>query len=424
MADAANDVAALNGLFKDQFHSDIENLIPQHAILQRGLVEWVPSDKQNGEFYSVPTLLRSNQGVTYLGEAGSVSSLKDAKPGVMKEAQIKGSEINVRGQLGYKALSQAATAGARAFKKAMAWLVDDLANVAFSRVEIAALYGQTGLGKVESIAETSATVGTIVITEATFAPGIWVLLEGATIDSFTGTAINNSDGALTITNVNTNTRTLTVTYAGGSPFSGEVSIGDDLYFEGAYSGTTTWSEMIGLYKQFTDTSSTLFNIARATYTLAQGNTKSSVASISKAKIVDAAMLAVDKGCLSDLVCLVSTKAWAVLNAEDMALRTFDSSYNSKMSKSGANELVYENVNGQIKVVCHPMVKYGEAFIFNPEDVLWVGSAKPTFEIPGRTDQFFDLVSGKNAVELQNYADLAIYALKPAQCVMMTGITYS
>ncbi len=74
-------------------------------------------------------------------------------------------------------------------------------------------------------------------------------------------------------------------------------------------------------------------------------------------------------------------------------------------------------------MCHPFVKAGEAFIFAPEDVIWVGSSKPTFEIPGLDKEFFRLVDGYNAIELQNYADLAIYALKPAQCVVMTGITY-
>jgi hypothetical protein len=125
-----------------------------------------------------------------------------------------------------------------------------------------------------------------------------------------------------------------------------------------------------------------------------------------------------------MVCLVSTKAWAVLAADDMALRSFDESYDPAKSQSGSREILYENINGSIKVICHPMVKYGDAFLFNPEDVMWVGSSKPTFEIPGMPERFFRLLDAKNAVELQNYADLAIYALKPCQTVFMTGITYS
>ena len=70
-----------------------------------------------------------------------------------------------------------------------------------------------------------------------------------------------------------------------------------------------------------------------------------------------------------------------------------------------------------------MVKNGTALIFNPDDVMWIGSSKPTFEIPGMEGRFFRLVDNTNAVELQNYSDLAIYALKPSQTVVVTKITY-
>lgn len=420
-AGPANDVNALNGLFKKQFHDQLEDLKPQHVILQNSLIDWVPADKQNGEFYGVPTVLRSNQGVTYLGESGDVGTLKSAKPGVMKEAQIKGSEINIRGQLAYKALSQAATAGPRAFKKSSAWLVEDLAYVAHTRIEIATLYGQSGLGTVESVTDvTPGSVATVVITAPTFAPGMWACLEGATLDSFTGTTKNNATGVITVTSVDTSTRTLTVSYSG--TLASEITAGDELFFEGANAGAGVFNEMCGLFKQMSTTSGTLFAIDRGAYSLMKGNVVGTVGTLTKAKLVAASMKAVDKGCMSDLVVLVSTAGFATLNAEDMALRQFDQSYSPEKSQSGSKELIYESVNGSLKVVCHPMVKPGHAFIINTEDVLYIGSSKPTFEIPGMSEQFFRLVQDANAVELQNYSDLAVYVLKPAQTVILTGIT--
>lgn len=414
------DVSNLDGLFKDQFHSDIEDLKPQHVLLQ-DLIDFVPADKQNGEFYSIPTLLRSNQGVTYLGESGSIGTLVSAKPGIMKEAQVYGSEINVRGQLSYKALSQAASAGSRAFKKASAWLVEDLATVAHIRLEIAALYGRSGLGKIESYTNVSGTTYDVVIAEDSFAPGIWVSLEGAVLEVFNAGA-KVGDRKLTVETVTTTTRTVRVTQSGST---GTPAATHDLFFETANAGSGSFNEMCGLFAQMSAVSGTLFNIDRGAYTLMQGNVVSSTGAASKAKIVSAAMHAVDKGCMSELVVLVGTKTWADLNKEDMALRRFDGSYNSSVSESGNTELVYSNVNGKIKVICHPMVKNGHAFILNPKDVLWVGSAKPTFEIPGFSgEKFFRLVDGSNAVELQNYSDLAIYAIKPSQTVLLTGITHA
>lgn len=419
---AAETLETLAGNYKDQFHKDVEDLIPKFALLNRGMIDWVPADKMNGEFYSVPTVLRSNQGVTYFGESGATGTLTSAKPGQMKEAQVKGSEMNVRGQIAYKALSQAASAGPRAFKKASSWLVEDLQNVAYARLEIAALHGQLGLGEVESATDLTGGVANIVITEATFAPGLWVLLEGATLDSFTSTTKNNASGVLTVTLVTTSTRTVKVTFTG--TLADEVDPGDNLYFEGANAGSGSFKEMVGLIKQFSATSGTLFNIDRGAYSLVQGNSYDAAGPISKAKLVEASMLAVDKGCMSDLVCLVSTKAWSALAADDMALRVFDDSYDPAQSKSGSRELIYESINGQIKVVCHPMMKAGQALIFNPDDVIWVGSAKPTFSIPGQGDKFFRIVENTNAVEFQNYSDCAIYALKPSQGVYVSGITYA
>ncbi len=419
----AQDVSTLDGLFKDQFHSDVENLIPDHVILQRdGFIPWVPSDKMNGEFYSIPTLLRSNQSCTYTGESGAVATLKDPRPGLMKEAQVKGSEMIVRGQISYKVLSQAATAGARAFKKASAWLVEDLAQVAHTRIEIAALYGQSGLGVVESVTDAGGGKADLVITDAEYAAGMWVLLEGAPLDAFTGTTKNNASGPLIIDRVTTSTRTVRVSYTG--TLGSEVATNDVLYFEGANAGGGSFNEMCGLFKQLTSVSGTLFNIDRAAYALMQGNVSASTGAITKAKIVDASMFAVDKGCMSNLIALVGTKTFSDLNTEDMALRSFDQSYSPNKSQSGSRELVYESINGSIKVLCHPLVKNSHVVIFNPDEVLWVGSSKPTFEIPSMGgERFFRLVDNSTAVELQNYCDLAIYALRPATTVVMTGITH-
>lgn len=422
MANDPNQLSDLDGNFKDQFHDKLNDLMPDYIVLQKdGYIDWVPSDKMLGQLYSIPTLVRSNQGVSYLGESGDVADLNDAVAGKMVEAQVKGTEINVRGQASYKLLSSASAAGPKAFVKASSWLVDDLSRVAFTRLEIAALYGQTGLGVVESVTDNT-TSAAIVVTEATFAPGIWVGAENAFIDAFTTTTKNNT-GTLQISTVNVSTRTLTVLYSG--TIANDAQAADVLYFKGAYGGSTTWNEMVGLYKQITATTGTLFNIDKSAYALMQGSTYSSTAALTKAKLLDAAMLTVNKGGMSGLTALVSTKGWSKLAQEDMALRQFDGSYSAEKSKSGSKALEFEYVGGSIKVICSPLVKYGEIFLFNPDDVLWVGSTKGvTFEIPGMSEKFFRLVQDKNAVELQCYADCAIYHLAPCRAAVMTGITYS
>jgi hypothetical protein len=417
----AVDLSDLNGLFKKQFAPSLVDLKPDHCIVQ-DLIEWVPSDKLNGEFYAVPTVLRSNQGVTYLGESGAVGTLKSPKAGVMKEAQIKGSEINVRGQISYKTLSQAASKGAQAFEKSSAWLVNDLQETATIRLEIATLYGQTGLGIVESATDLTGGVANIVITDATFAPGLWVNLEGATLDSFTGTTKNNGSGALTIQSVTTSSRTIKVSFSG--TLATECAAGDVLYFEGANAGSSVFNEMCGLFAQASAVTGTLFAIDRAAYALMQGNVVSSVGQPTKAKFIDAAMKAVDKGAMGEMIVLVGTKCWSALNAENMALQRFDGSYSEEKAKSGSKEIIYSKVGGNLKIVCHPMIKNGDAIMFQKDDVYFVGSSKPTFEVPGFKEQFFRFVQDSNACELQNYSDVAVYLEKPARSVVMSGLTYA
>lgn len=415
----ADTVSTLNGLFKTQYAPDLNDLIPQNAILMQKL-KYVPADKQNGAFYAVPCVLRSNQGVSYLGESGNVGDLSTAINAIMKEAQVKGSELNIRGQLSYKALSQAATAGARAFKKASSWLVEDMANVSFTRLELATLHGQEGLGIVENDPSGSSPVN-VVVTDESWATGIWVVLEGALFEFWDGDTSRNVVGQLT--KVTSSSRTLQFTYFSGAGALSNIAAGDKIFFKGAKDGAA-YNEMAGLFKQYATTTGELFAIQnRQDYSLLQGNVASGIGEISSAKVVEAASLAVDKGLMTDALVLVGTKTFADLNAENMGLRMFDSSYSGAKAENGSKELSYDHINGKLTVVCHPFVKNGQALIMDPNDALFVGSSKPTFEIPGMPDKFFRLVEGKNAVELQNYADLAVFAHKPGQGVVLTGITH-
>jgi hypothetical protein len=415
----ADTVSTLNGLFKTQYAPDLNDLIPQNAILMQKL-KYVPADKQNGAFYAVPCVLRSNQGVSYLGTSGGVNLLTDAINAIMKEAQVKGSELNIRGQLSYKALSQAATAGGRAFKKASSWLVEDMANVSFTRLELATLHGQEGLGIVENDPSGASPVS-VVVTDASWATGIWVVLEGALFEFWDGDTSRNVVGQLT--KVTSSSRTLEFTYFSGSGALSNIAAGDKIFPYKAKDGAS-YNEMAGLFKQYATTTGTLFGIEnRQDYSLLQGNIASNIGEISSAKVVEAASLAVDKGLMTDALVLVGTKTFADLNAENMGLRMFDSSYSGAKAENGSKELSYDHINGKLSVVCHPFVKNGQALIMDPNDALFVGSSKPTFEIPGMPDKFFRLVENYNAVELQNYADIAVFAHKPGQGVVLTGITH-
>ena len=413
-----NTVSTLNGLFKTVYADKLLDLVPDYAVLQKK-IPFVSADKETGNFYAQPVNLSHEQGFTYNGDAGSVVTLNAAINSTMKEAQVKGTEMILRTQITYTALSRASKAGPKAFKRASAWKVEDMNNSMRKRREISMIYGQSSIGEVESITSASGS-GTITITAASWAGGIWAGAENAAIDSFTSTTKNNTGGDIVITAVNSDTRTLSVTCTG--TFSNECQAGDLLFFKGTNSGSSVFTEMAGLQK-IIQNSSTLFNINAGTYSLWKGNTVTSVGQLTHAKVQDALARAVNKGLMDPVLLLVSPKGFNTLNADLAALRMFDSSYGTE-GKNGFEKLVFHSVNGPVEVVSHPLVKDGDAFIVPLDSVMRLGSVDLSFGVPGMDETFFTLVANTNAVELQCMADQAIFLEKPAHAVYLSGITYS
>lgn len=415
-----NTVSSLNGLFKTVYADKLIDLIPDYAVLQKR-IEFSPAEKETGAFYAQPVVLSHEAGFTYNGTAGGVTTLNAQVAGAMKEAQVYGSELILRARLSYTALSRAASKGARAFKQASSFKIEDMNNAMRKRLEIAMLYGQTGIGTVESVTDAGSGVGTITVTAATWAGGIWAGAENAYVDSFTTTTKNNS-GTIQITAVNSDTRVLSVAYSGAN-MAAEVTAGDVLFFKGANAGSSSFNEMAGIDAIITN-SGILFNINAATYSLWKGTTVSSVGQISFAKLQDAVGRAANKGLMEKSLVLVSPKAWSVLNADQAALRMFDSSYSVKKGQNGVEGLEFHGVTGPMEILAHPMVKDGDAFIVPPESLMRVGSLDLSFGVPGFDQQFFVLAADANAVEVQCMADQAIFIERPAHCVKLTGITYS
>ena len=418
-----NTVSTMNGLFKTIYADKLIDLIPDFAVLQKR-IDFVSAEKETGSFYAQPVVLAHEAGFTYNGTAGGVADLTSAAAGAMKEAQVYGSELILRAQLSFMALSRASSQGAKAFKRATSFKVEDMNNATRKRLEIAMLYGQASIGEVETCSA-GTTSYTILITAASWAGGIWAGAEGATLDLYDDDVDpRRNTAAVTVTAVNSDTRTITV-----SATTDELDTcvaGDLLFFRGAVttaSGTAAYAEMAGL-ATIIQNSGTLFNISASTYSLWKGTTISSVGQISFAKLQDAVGRASNKGLMEKVLVLVSPKAWSVLNADQAALRMFDSSFSAKKGENGVESLMFHGVTGPMEVVSHPMVKDGDAFIVPPDSLMRVGSLDLSFGVPGFDDQFVRYVQDKGAVEIMCLADQAIFVERPAHCVMLKGITYS
>lgn len=415
-----NTVSTANGLFKTVYAKKLIKAVPDFAVLQK-LVPFAQQDKEIGAYFECPISLSHEAGFTYNGTAGGVVQLKAAANAVIKPAQVYGSELVLRTQLSNLFITRASSKGEKAFEKATAFKVFDMNNSMRKRLEIAMLYGQSGVGTVESVTDLGSSVAEIVITEATWAGGIWAGAEGARLDSFTTTTKNNASGVLTITKVDSDNRKLTVTYTG--TLADEVDASDELYFESANAGSSNFNEMAGLKKIISNTG-TLFNIDAATYSLWKGTSVSSVGALTHAKLQTYVARAVNKGLMEKCIVLVSPKGWGALNSDMSALRMFDSSYSTKKGDNGFESLEFHSQNGALEVMAHPLVKDGDCFILPQDAIQRIGSVDVQFGLPGGDDKYFTWLPEYNAVELRCMSDQAVFLDRPAQAVYLSGITYS
>ena len=421
-APAQTVTGTLNGLFKQVFSdSGLLPLINDFAIIQKLVGELSEAEKV-GRYFSQPVIVASENGVTYLGVSGGVNPLVNPQSGQIQEAQVIPSEFNIRAWLAYGALSRAAEKGKRAFEKETTFVVEDMNMQARKRLEISMLYGQKGIGTVLTSTYDAVTYTDVVLTEASWAGGIWAGAEGSLLDSWNGSSRRNaSDTPLQVYSVNSDTRTLR--FLGDQ--TANIAANDTIFFFNARTGASAYNEMAGLQAILQNTG-VLFNIDAARWSLWKGNSVSSVGTLSLAKIQTYIALAVNKGLMEKVAVFLSPKAWAALATNEAALRNYDKSYSSKQAENGFEALRFHSQNGIMEIYSHPMVKDGDLFIVPIEMLKRIGSVDLTFGRPGVDGEetvYFDRVPGQTALELQCYSDQAIFLPKPAHGVFGTGVTY-
>jgi len=443
MASVANTLSTIDGNLKRNYAPKIVKLVPMICLLQAYNPDETDQPKLpavkvrwsevafNGQSFQYPTKVQSGQGVSYNGSAGNVKDLEDALNLIVVQASIVGYELVNRQQMVYSAAFAGDEAGAKAIEVNAKLMLEDLKDVLYSRNEMGALFGQntsTGYGQVQS-QTISGTTMTLIFTAASFSPGWWPGQIGARVEFFNGTAFvptgQQGSAYATVSSVDVAARTVVFALTGSGWTTTTVPAANNICFmKGALTTGGDFNEQIGLYTQLTATSGTIFALNRATYGLLQGNTFNVGSKrLTKAIVTQAAMLPINKGNLLDQVLIVSTNTWADLAAEDLSQRIYDSSYSGQLSKSGSRELSYEVLNKTVRVVCHPYMQGGLAFLTSEEHLSWIGSTDVTFRLPSG-ENLFRLVDGKNAYESQAVSVKQIYHEAPGKACVLTGIVNS
>src|SRR5574338_374287 len=125
MATSNNFGDTLNANFKEVYADKIENLIPEGAKLQQK-IKFSSRDRQLGNLYHQPVVLGHEHGVTFAGPTDDAFNLEAPVSGLIKDAQVRGSQMVLRSVLGYAAASRAAGGGQKAFEDSTKFLVANM----------------------------------------------------------------------------------------------------------------------------------------------------------------------------------------------------------------------------------------------------------------------------------------------------------
>jgi len=407
MASSSNNFSdTLNANFKEVYADNIENLIPEGVKLVNK-ISFSSRDRQLGNLYHQPVILGHEHGVTFAGPTDDAFNLQAPVSGLIRDAQVRGSQMVLRSVLGYAAAARAAGGGQKAFEDSTKFLVSNMLRSMAKKLEMVMLYGQEGLAKVAS---TSGAV--ITITTAEWAPGIWAGANNMPIEIRDATGAT-SRGFASISSVDMTARTITV----DSIPAGVVAT-DIIWHKGQYG-----NDFAGVHKILTNTGS-IFGINAGTYDLFKGNSYviSPAGALSFAAMQEAVARAVEKGLDSDVMVLVNPRSWADLLTEQSALRQYDSSYRSSVTENGAQEITFFAQNGKVEIVPSIYVKEGYSYVMCLDEWLRIGSTDITFKRPGQGSEFFRELENSAGYELRSYTDQALFCYAPGKNTLISGIS--
>jgi hypothetical protein len=402
-----NDLASLNGLFKDVYAAEIHNMIPSVAKLQE-IIKFVGRQYQEGNQYVQPLVLQLEHGVSYGSPEDGAFDLNASISGVVKHARVRGAQMLLRTSVAYDLLARSQN-NAGAFAQATKFVVQAMTESMAKKYEVEIFYGQSNIGVVES-----STSSEFVIEASEWASGIFCGGKGMKLE-----IRNAADSAklqdVTIRAVDFETRTIKVEEV----LDPAVIVAGSVIKPYKAHG----KQAAGLVKIMSNTGS-LFEIDAAQYELWKGNIVDVGGDLTFALLVKHLAKPIEKGLDKDVVAIVSPKTWTSLMKDQAALRRFDSSFSTKKSENGTMAIEFFSLNGKIEVHASTYCKDGYAFIFAPEEFARIGATDVTFALPGMPDQFLLQSPDKAGYEMRCYVNAGLFTKSIGKTLLLKGITHA
>ncbi len=421
MADAAT-ITTANGMAKDVF-GKLKDVLPSSGLKFTKDVKF-DGDRKLGEQLSEVVWLTLEHGFTYNGTGGSKVTLNDPEVAESKEANIEGNEIIFRTEIVYKLLQQTVAAGDKAFKSYWSQALVNVKKSFNKRLEITMLWGGTSLGQLGAAATDGGTTSVMTISDATWAPSIWVGMKNAFVDAYDGSDKLNDLADLQITSVDIKNRALTVS-GNATDIDAIVAAGTDveLYFKGSKGNEGT-----GLQQIANLTTGSYLGISGSDYPDLWNGTQVDVGGqLDWDQIQNGLEEAAGRGCEMPLKLMVSNAGWSNLNSDLAALRAIDSSYKVSETEMGTESIKFHAVTGPIEIVPSGYMKEGEAVAYpspSEADIARIGTSDVTFDPSTRdgTEGMFRHTDNSNTVEIRAWSDQSLYTTHVRDMIRYHSIT--
>lgn len=435
--------ATILNTFKKRY-GEINNLVPQGFPL----LEMVPFEEKArvGESYNEAVVLTAENGWTLGGSSGDIFDINPARAGAVKQATIV-PYVSVLGSIvPWSVLSRSAGAGEVAFVDNTKHIVANNLRSHMKLAETLAMYGQsadllgyvsyasatyrgvvltTGTGTVGGVAFTngvSTASKAIMMAPGSFASGIYVGAEGATINEVDSTGVIKGSGQLLSVDSENG-----ILYVDFTPTAASSTTSHRICFD----GQEVAKDMIGVNKIITNTG-TLFGISASTsggYSLWRGSKFDISASAAAApalltfnRMQQAAAAAVNRGGLDqDVMVLCNPRSFANLVNAEAARRQYDSSYGPSKFDNGAESIEFWYAGGKMTVKGSRYVKEGEAYGFAVDSWVRGGSAQISLKVPGVDKDIIFPLENSSAYAFRSYSDQYMFCRAPARNFVITNI---
>lgn len=398
-----NSPSTLASRLKQVYANGITEIIPTSAELIKRLK--FKQDMQLGKEAVFDVQMTHEHGFT-VGQGELTLNAAVAQTTV--NAKVDAYQVILRSRVSYDLINRAKTDKA-AFARFNDSKFIPMVESFRKREELYAIYGRDGLGKVSGNSS-----GTLTITADTWAPSIWLGLEGCVLEAFDSKSASatqhNAD--LTVSSISVDNRQVVVTGT-----SAAVVANDHLYFKGDRT-TTAHNAPVGLMTIARNTG-TLYNISATTYALWAANSyDAGTSSLTLGKLLEAASKSADKGCDEKLTALVPVKCFQSLVSDQAALRKYDASYSKSKMENGAESIAFYGATGLIEVVPYMFMKQGEAILFPERYTYRIGSTEMTNVVGPGGDIVFDLES-TSAKEMRLTSEWTVFCERPGWITLIT-----